>query len=209
MTSRWIACVGILAGLCSVGMPLRAADEELAPGKILIADRNLRDPHFAGTVIVLITYDDEGAVGVILNRQSETPVTRILDGVKEAAGRKDLVFEGGPVETKSVLALTRSREKGDGLHHLFGDVYAILSEGPLRKTLASGAGSNLLRFYLGYAGWGPGQLDDEVDGGAWHILRGDASTVFDSDPDTLWDRLTHRSSLSVAKLNVAGNGVHR
>ncbi len=53
MTSRGMAYVGILAGLCTVGMPLRAADEGLAPGKILIADRNLRDPHFVGTVIVL------------------------------------------------------------------------------------------------------------------------------------------------------------
>ena len=179
--------------------PLRAAEGDLAPGKILVADRNLRDPHFVGTVIVLIDYDDDGAVGVILNRQSETPITRVLDGVKEAEGRKDLVFEGGPVETKSVLALTRSREKLAGTQHLFADVYAILSEGPLKKTLATGAGANLLRFYLGYAGWGPGQLDDEVDAGAWHILTGDASTVFDSDPDTLWDRLIHRSSLSVAK----------
>lgn len=214
MTSRWMACVGVLAGLCSIGMPLRAADDELAAGKILVADRSLRDPHFIGTVIVLIDYDDDGAVGVILNRQSETPVTRVLDGVKEAAGRKDLMFEGGPVETKSVLALTRSHEKRDGLRHLFGDVYAILNEGPLKKTLATGAGSDLLRFYLGYAGWGPGQLDDEVDAGAWHILKGDASTVFDSDPDSLWDRLTRRSSLSVAslspeRLRVANNNPHR
>jgi putative transcriptional regulator len=214
MTSRWMACVGVLAGFCSIGMPLRAADDELAAGKILVADRALRDPHFIGTVIVLIDYDDDGAVGVILNRQSETPVTRVLDGVKEAAGRKDLVFEGGPVETKSVLALTRSREKRDGLRHLFGDVYAILNEGPLKKTLATGAGSDLLRFYLGYAGWGPGQLDDEVDAGAWHILKGDASTVFDTDPDSLWDRLTRRSSLSVARLsvarpNVANNNLRR
>lgn len=199
MTSRSMVWVGVLAGILSLATPLRAAEGDLAPGKILVADRNLRDPHFVGTVIVLIDYDDDGAVGVILNRQSETPITRVLDGVKEAEGRKDLVFEGGPVETKSVLALTRSREKLAGTQHLFADVYAILSEGPLKKTLATGAGANLLRFYLGYAGWGPGQLDDEVDAGAWHILTGDASTVFDSDPDTLWDRLIHRSSLSVAK----------
>jgi putative transcriptional regulator len=199
MTSGWMVWAGIVAGLCSVGTPLRAADEQLASGKILVADRNLRDPHFAGTVIVLINYDDDGAVGLILNRQSETPVTRVLDGVKEAAGRKDLVFEGGPVETKSVLALVRSREKPAGAQHLFADVYAVLGEGALKKTLAAGAGSNLLRFYMGYAGWGPGQLDDEVDAGAWHIFTGDPNTVFDSDPDTLWDRLIHRTSLSVAR----------
>jgi putative transcriptional regulator len=198
MMSRSMACVGVLVGLCTVGLPLRAADDDLAPGKILIADRNLRDPHFVGTVIVLVHYDDEGAVGLILNRQSETPLTRVLDGMKEAAGRKDLVFEGGPVETKTVLALARSRDKLAGAQRLFADVYAILSEGPLKKTLASGVGSNGLRFYQGYAGWGPGQLDDEVDGGALHILKGDANTVFDSDPDSLWDRLVHRSSLSVA-----------
>jgi len=203
MMSRWLAKVGILAGLCCAASPLLAADE-LAQGQILVADRKLRDPHFAGSVVVLITYDDEGAVGLILNRKTETPVTKILGSVKEAEGRKDLAFEGGPVETQSILALTRSREKLNGMQHLFGDVYAILSEGPLKKTLATGVGSNLLRFYMGYAGWGPGQLDAEVDAGAWHIVKGDANAVFDPDPDSLWERLNRQSSMSLASVHDRG-----
>jgi putative transcriptional regulator len=199
MMSRWLAKVGILAGLCCAAVPLLAADE-LAQGQILVADRKLRDPHFAGSVVILITYDDEGAVGLILNRKTETPISKILGSVKEAEGRKDLAFEGGPVETESILALTRSREKLTGMQRLFGDVYAILSEGPLQKTLATGVGSNLLRFYLGYAGWRPGQLDTEVDAGAWHIVKGDANAVFDPDPDSLWERLLRQSSLSFASL---------
>jgi putative transcriptional regulator len=203
MMSRWLAKAGILAGLWCAALPLLAADE-LAGGQILVADRKLRDPHFAGSVVVLITYDDEGAVGLILNRKTETPITKILGRVKEAEGRQDLAFEGGPVDTQSILALTRSREKATGMQHLFGDVYAILSEGPLKKTLATGVGSNLLRFYLGYAGCGPGQLDAEVDAGAWHIVKGDANAVFDPDPDSLWERLLRQSSLSFASVQHRG-----
>jgi putative transcriptional regulator len=207
MMSRLLAHVGFFAGLWCASLPLVAADE-LAAGQILVADRKLRDPHFDGTVVVLITYDEEGAVGLILNRKTETPVTKILGRVKEAQGRKDLAFEGGPVETQSILALTRSREKLSGSQHLFGDVYAILTEGPLKETLATGVGSNLLRFYMGYAGWGPGQLDAEVDAGAWHILKGDANAVFDPNPDSLWERLIRQSSLSVAR-TIDLNGARR
>lgn len=191
-------CACILAALSIAGAMAAAADDELTDGSILVADPKLRDPNFANTVVVLIAYGDGGSAGLILNRESDTPLSKIMSGVKEAAGRKDLVFEGGPVETKSVLALVRSRERRAGMRHIFGDVYAILSEETLKQTLSTGAGSNALRFYLGSAGWGPGQLDAEVDAGAWHILKGDAATIFDPNPDSLWDRLTRRATLRVA-----------
>lgn len=199
MMHRLNLIAGIAAVMALCIAPLRAEDE-IEEGKILVADRDLKDPNFANTVVVIITYDERGTVGLIVNRQSDTPVTRILDGVKEAAGRKDLAFEGGPLEGKSVLALLRSAGNVPGTKHLFGDVYAVLSEEPLRQALKDSAGSDRLRFYLGYAGWGPGQLEAEVDAGAWQVLDGNAKTVFDATPDTLWERLTRRSTLRVARL---------
>jgi len=109
------------------------------------------------------------------------------------------VFEGGPVEASSILALYRTSSRRKGTRQVSGDVYAVLDETALKEALASGAGTNGLRFYSGYAGWGPGQLDNEVDAGAWSVLPGDVKTVFDGDPDTLWDRLNRRREQQVVK----------
>jgi putative transcriptional regulator len=176
------------------------ADDELAQGKILVADRKLKDPNFERSVVYLITYDEMGAVGLILNRETDTPVGKILGGVKGALNRNDFAFSGGPVETNSILALHRTTARRKGAQQVSAEVSAILDETVLKEVLASGGDSSALRFYLGYAGWGPGQLDAEVDAGAWFITSGDAKIVFDADPDTLWDRLIRRKDAVVAGL---------
>jgi putative transcriptional regulator len=192
--------IGFSGALLAMLLPISMrAQDELAQGKILVADKKLKDPNFDQTVVYLITYDEQGAVGLVLNRESDTPLSRVLTGVKEAASRKDFVFTGGPVEASSVLALYRSSAKRKGTRQVSGDVYAVLDEAVLKEALASGSGANALRFYSGYAGWGPGQLDNEVDAGAWSVLPGDAKTVFDGDPDTLWDRLNRRREQQVVK----------
>jgi putative transcriptional regulator len=199
-TAVRLAMVGALAagGL----VPALWADDDLAQGKILVADRKLKDPSFEKAVVYLITYDDQGAVGLILNRETDTPVTKILSGVKEAANRKDFAFQGGPVEPSSVMALYRtaaSTGRRQGTRQVGRDVVALLDEAALRRALAAGADSSALRFYTGYAGWGPGQLENEVDVGAWTVLSGDSKTVFDSTPETLWDRLDRRKDERVVR----------
>lgn len=195
---RWLAAACMLMALCSGLASIANAEDELAEGKVLVADRKLRDPSFAKTVIYLITYDDQGAVGLILNRQSDKPVSELLRGVQEAQNRKDFAFSGGPLQLDSILALFRSPTRKQGAQHLSGEVYAILDENLLKQTLKTGAGPDVLRFYAGYAGWGPGQLDTEVDAGAWHVLSGDAKTVFDADPDSLWERLVRQTEGTLA-----------
>jgi putative transcriptional regulator len=197
-----MACAGMLAAaVWALPGPL-LGDDEISEGKILVADRDLKDPNFSSTVVLIVTYGDQGTVGLVVNRESETPVLKILEGVKEAAGRQDLAYEGGPQEAKSVLALLRSAQNVQGTRHIFGDVYAIVAEEPLKKALRSSTGSDRLRFYLGYAGWAPGQLEAEVEAGAWQVLSGDAKTVFDARPETLWERLTRRTELRLASTRV-------
>ncbi|HLH44672.1 MAG TPA: YqgE/AlgH family protein [Bryobacteraceae bacterium] len=184
------------------GAPLLSAwaQDDLGQGKILVADRKLKDPSFEHSVVYLISYDEMGAVGVILNRETDTPVGKILSGVKGASNRKDFAFSGGPVETNSVLALHRTTARRRGAQQASSEVAAILDEAALKEVLASGGDSGELRFYLGYAGWGPGQLEAEVEAGAWFITGGGARIVFDSDPDTLWDRLIRRKDAVVARV---------
>jgi putative transcriptional regulator len=199
----WLGCVAALFAIALPGF----ADDDLAAGKILVADKKLKDPNFDQTVVYLITYDEAGAVGLILNRETDTPVTRVLRGMREAATRKDFAFSGGPVEEDSVLALYRTTTKQKGARQISRDVYAVLDEANLKEVLAAGANADVLRFYTGYAGWGPGQLDNEVNVGAWTVFSGDAKTVFDADPDTLWDRMNRRKDEQVVRNDLPKGGM--
>jgi putative transcriptional regulator len=197
--SRWLAGASLLAALWLNGVTPAFADDELAQGKLLIADRRLRDPNFAETVVLIITYDEDGAIGLILNREGAVPVSGILKGVKDAGKLTDLAFEGGPVEPKSVLTLFRSRTPQPRARRIGGEVYAVLEQTLLEEILANGAGRDQLRFYLGFANWAPGQLEAELDAGAWRVFPGSASSIFDPNPDSLWDRLVRTMDEKVVK----------
>jgi putative transcriptional regulator len=189
----WIAALWLTAVV-----PARA-DEDLGEGKILVADRKLKDPHFAQTVVLIVTYDDRGTVGLVLNRVSDVPVSELLAGLKDARDRKDSAFTGGPVEPKSVLALLRTRDGPKGAQRVGGEIWAVLDQDLLEDALKAQAGSDKLRFYVGYAGWGPGQLEAEMEAGAWRVIRGTADTVFDANPESLWDRVVRNLDLTFAK----------
>jgi putative transcriptional regulator len=183
-------------------------EPELAAGSFLVSSRDLSDPNFAETVILLLRYDeDEGAMGLIVNRRGDVPLARVFEDLKGAKGRKDLAYLGGPVEPDNVLALLKSSTKIAEAQRVFSGVYLISDKELLEKTLADKAEPSVFHVYLGYAGWGPGQLEHEVDLGAWHILPPDAGSVFDADPDSVWTRLIRRTELRIAGLGIRDWGL--
>lgn len=177
---------------------LCADDAELRAGNFLIARKSLPDPNFEDTVVLLIDYSPRGAMGLIINWRSRVPLSRALGQVEEAKGHKDPVFVGGPVQRTGVQALMRSSASLTDGQRVFADVYLVSTRELLRKALGSGADSATLRVYLGYSGWGAGQLEREIGLGTWHILKGDAATVFDPDPDSVWPRLIRRTEFRIA-----------
>jgi putative transcriptional regulator len=194
-----VALVAVLFG-CMPGM---GQDARLAPGKFLVASRDLGDPNFSETVILLIRYDDEqGAMGLVVNRRTEVPLSRVFQDLKGAKGRADQAYSGGPVEPDNVLALLKSAAKPEEAQRVFASVYLVSSKALLEKTLGDKAEPGVFHVYLGYAGWGPGQLEHEVELGAWHILPPDAASVFDSDPETVWPRLIKRTEMRIAELRL-------
>ena len=195
-----LAMVAMSAALGLMGVTSARADQDLAAGKILVADRKLKDPHFAQTVVLIVTQSEEGTLGLVLNRESDVPVIDLLKGIKEARGREDSAFEGGPVEPMSVLALLRSQNGPRGAQHVAGDIWVILDQAILKDALGAHAGPDQLRFYVGYTGWGPGQLETELEAGAWRVVRGGADTVFDSKPESLWDRVVRSLDVTFAKV---------
>ena len=172
--------------------------KDLGAGKLLVASRELADPHFAKTVILLVHYDDEGVVGLILNRRTDIPLSRVLEGLKAAEHRSDPVYLGGPVETPAVFALLQSPAKLEGAQHIFGAVYMISTKTLFEQTISARPDPSGFHVYLGYAGWTKDQLRKELELGAWFIFQADAGTVFDSNPDSLWPQMIQKTELKLA-----------
>lgn len=170
----------------------------LAAGKLVVAARGLPDPNFRETVVLLLQYSREGAAGLVLNRPSTVPLSRALPGVEQTAGVAATAFMGGPVSQGAVLALSRVACGACPL--VRRDVYLVNTPEALKQRLAAGADVRRLRVYIGYAGWGAGQLEAEARAGAWRVLEADARVVFDPEPQSLWRRLIKRTEDVLAGL---------
>lgn len=190
-----------LALLAFSSLPVFCQSDDLVVGKLLVAGRDLGDPNFAKTVILLVHYDeDQGAVGLVINKRTDVPISRVFHDMKEASSRNDPIYIGGPVELNSVMALLKSGKKPDGADRVFDDVYLITNKDVLTRTLGSRVEPSAFHTYIGYAGWQSGQLEHEVELGAWHIMRPDAAMVFHADPDGLWERLITKTETNIAGL---------
>src|SRR5215472_1294934 len=145
----------LLAVLCGVApLSVWSQEAELAAGAFLVAGRDLQDPNFSETVILLLHYDeDQGAMGLVINRRTELTLGRVFEDFKEAKGRTDCAYMGGPVEQTNVLALLRTSVEPDNAERIFSSVYLLTSKDVLQKTLSEKADASVFHVYLGYAGW--------------------------------------------------------
>ncbi len=188
VTWRLIAAALMLC--LSTGSLSSAAD--LSRGLFLVASRQVTDPTFAETVVLLIRQDSRGAMGLIVNRRSEARLSVLLPGMPKTPGSADPVYVGGPVGRTGVIGLARSGAAPAGAPRVFADVHLISERALLEKTLSAGARSDVFRLYLGYAGWTNERLRNEIEQSLWHTVAADSAQVFDPRPDTLWRRLMLR-----------------
>lgn len=202
MARRAIAVFSLLLTFCAMLLAQSVSDtDQLAPGRFLVASRDLGDPNFAESVILLVQYNEErGAMGLIINRRTDVPLSRVFEDLKEAKSRTESIYVGGPVELGSVTALLKTSSKPVDAKRVFGNVYLISSKEMLQKTLGSAVPPSAFHAFLGYAGWEPGQLEHEVGLGAWHIMPADAAEVFHDDPETVWPRLIRRTETQIASV---------
>jgi len=194
----WILAAGALLQTAGAAQSIRS--EDLAAGKLLVASRDLLDPNFVQTVVLLVRYskDEYSVVGLIVNRRTQIPIARVFPELKEAKGQSDPIYRGGPVERTAALALLRARAKPEEAEHVFANVSMISSRPLLDKTIAARMDPSMFHIFLGYAGWTARQLQGEVDLGAWHVFPGAAAVVFDTDPETLWSRLIRKTEERIA-----------
>jgi putative transcriptional regulator len=171
------------------------AREELAKGKFLVAGRRLIDPNFQETVVLLIEYGMEGAMGLVINRPSQVKLEMLFPDIKELKQRQDTVYLGGPVAVNRMLMLIGSSKKPQKSIPVIGDVYLSSSLEELERLIKNADKNGQFRIFAGYAGWAPSQLDFERTRGDWHVLKADAETIFAQNPSEVWPELIHRATL--------------
>jgi putative transcriptional regulator len=137
----------------------------------------------------LLDYSPTGAFGVIVNRPTGVGLSDLLPALESVPGRLDRVHLGGPVEPGRMVFLMRSASAPLDSRHVFADIHATSSASELRGAIERDESPERFRAYVGYAGWSPGQLDDEVARGDWHVVPAEPGQVFDPAMGDLWDRL--------------------
>jgi len=167
---------------------------ELRAGSFLVARRDLPDPNFARSVVLLLRHDERASMGLVVNRRAHLELGELFPDQKSSPHGAEPVFWGGPVGTTGVLALWRARQETEA-EQIIPGVYLVATKTLLKKKLAEPGDPGRLRVYLGYCGWGPSQLLRELEIGAWHVMRADERLVFDPEPETLWQRLIARTEL--------------
>ena len=158
----------------------------LGKGIFLVAAPSLRDPNFRQTVVLLCEHGDEGALGVVVNRPTAMSVSEALPQVPILEGQRHVLFSGGPVQPNQVMMLYRLEQLPENSHHVFDGVCLGGDAGLVDRILTTSPGREAFRAYIGYSGWGPGQLESEMQTGSWIPLPADPNIVFEKEPRLIW-----------------------
>ena len=162
-------------------------------GRLLVAGPPLEDPNFRRTVVFMIEHNDEGALGVVLNRPSPIELADAVPQWADLAAAPPAVFIGGPVEQGAVLGLGRlvAEVPPEGLTPVHAGIGVLdLEADPVRLVGDVGG----VRLFTGYSGWGPGQLEDELALGGWFVVDAEPDDVTTTEPDDLWRAVLRRQA---------------
>ncbi len=192
-----VALVCLVAGLLIVGSPgigdAGRPDPQVvgAPrsGVFLVAGPRMPDPRFAQTVILIVEHGPDGSAGLIVNRPSEWTASELLPVLGDQASQHPLWF-GGPVAPYAASFLVQSPEPLPGTVTVLDGLRYGADIETLKALLGADYGPDRLHIFLGYAGWGPGQLDGEILSGDWILVPASVAEVM--RPEGLWERLIHR-----------------
>ncbi len=163
-----------------------AADAKSTTAILLVAGDDLSDPNFEGSIVLVLNNVGSAPVGFIINRPMTIPVSRLFPDLKRLAQVDDKLYFGGPVEFDSIWFLFRARTAPEHAVQACDGVYLSADRGLLRQLLSRDHPMDGLRIFVGYAGWGPGQLQAEIASGAWTLKRADADAIFNGKPEHPW-----------------------
>ncbi len=157
-------------------------------GQLLVASPGLHDPNFRRTVVLVTEHSGEGAAGLVLNRPTEAEVSDVVPQLESLVDDGDLVYMGGPVQPNGVLVLGEFLDPTDAAVPLFGSLGFPSLELP-EEVLPL---TTRRRIFAGYAGWGSGQLEDELAREDWILEEAQNDDAFTEAPDELWADVLRR-----------------
>jgi putative transcriptional regulator len=164
-------------------------------GQLLIAGPGLLDPNFWRTVVLIVEHNHEGALGLVLNRPSETTVGEAVPELGELVDLDQRLFIGGPVQPSAVIILAQFEDPTDAALIAFDDIGVLASDASEDDP---SAGVRVGRAFVGHSGWGPGQLDSEIERGDWILEAATREDAFAERPVDLWPRVLTRKGGSYA-----------
>ena len=166
-------------------------------GKLLIASPALTDPNFARSVVLMTEHSASGAMGIVLNQPAEAEARELMPALEEIAS-DDPLFIGGPVQPQAVVLLAEFADPGAAAWLVVADVGLASADTDLDEL---GDAVRRGRFYAGYSGWGPGQLEAELDLESWIVEPPLPAELFPDDPETLWSDVLARKGGSYALIS--------
>jgi putative transcriptional regulator len=172
-------------------------------GRLLVATPLLTEDNFRRTVVQLLQHDDvDGALGVVVNRPSHTPLSEVLPGWALLAPEPVSVFVGGPVQQSAAICLGRLSTTASPPVEEEEPSYVAVPGAPWLGTIDLDADAadpvEEVRVFAGYAGWGAGQLEEEVEEGAWWVCDALPGDCFTAAPDQLWRDVLRRQGMPLA-----------
>jgi len=166
-------------------------------GDLLISSPLIDGPEFSRTIVLLLNVDDDGALGVIINRPSEVGIEVVLDRWTDLVSPPAVLFSGGPVEPDGAVCVARlaaGAEAPQGWRAMFGSLGLVDLDEPVSGSF------DAVRIYAGYAGWGADQLESELAEGAWFVVPSEPADLVSTDPESLWRSVLRRQSVPVSYL---------
>ncbi len=157
--------------------------EQSLRGKLLVASPALVDPNFARSVVFITEHSEEGAMGIVLDRPSETAVAELAPQLDEVAGSEAPIYVGGPVQPNALVVLAEFTDPSAAAWIVVADV-GFASAGVEMDELAGVV--RRARVYAGYSGWGAGQLEAEMEVDSWIVEPPLPKELFPDDPEALW-----------------------
>ena len=194
--------LALIALATALSLPARALAVSAEP-YFLIATKDLRDPIFSETVILMIPISEDGLVeGVIINKPTTVRVQDLISGAAVLPKPADAAFFGGPVEVNTPLILIRATRPLAGAIHVFEDVYVVTDSAQINSYVKAPPEAGGLRLVMGRAQWMPEQLMAEMTESSWYKAPAEVDTVFSSDPTKVWGELEKRGQLQEAESGV-------